>query len=241
MLLKTCLALCMALFCHASKLSYPVNGGTKEIKTSPTISVQKVVAGTVYNFVKEAAALPSYDGKAELSSGGRRFDDKDEVDLSEDDEDAAVTAPTTPELPSTPEAELEVDDATVPTVNTENPVTPSDGIGENEEDAEDSATLPEAPGDVTAPSVAEPPPAEAVPGQPGNSPDSSSSSSSASSEYSSSSSSEEYWQKEAYKKAWEYKIKNELNLSRSNKSKDVLARLYSPLAKTTKDKFSKRL
>jgi len=231
----------MAFFCHASKLIHPINGGIKENKSSPTISVQKVAAGgTVYDFVKETSALPSYAGKVELSSGGRRFDDTDEVVFSEDGEDAVATAPTTPELPSTPETDLEVDDATVPSVNTENPLTPSDGIGENEEDAEASATLPEAPADVTTPSIDEPPPAEAVPGQPGDSPDSSSSSSS-SSEYSSSSSSEEYRHKEAFKKAWEHKIKNELNLSRSSKSKDVLARLYSPLAKTTKDRFSKRL
>ncbi|ODN04053.1 hypothetical protein Ocin01_02608 [Orchesella cincta] len=238
MLLKTYLAVCMALLCHASKLTNPTNGSP----LSPTISVQRVSGGRVYNFVKEASALPQNAGKPVSRGSGRRFgDDTDEVVFSEDGEDAAVTVPTTPELPSTPETDLEENDATVPTVNTENPLTPSDGISENEQDAEDSATLPEAPTDVTAPSVPEPPPAEAVPGQPIDAPDSSSSSSSASSEYSSSSSSEEYRYKEAFKKAWEHKIKNELNLNRSSKSKDVLARLYSPLSKTSKDRFSKRL
>jgi len=227
----------LVAICHASKLQLPVGSDSKaalESSTSPTISFQKKVGSTFYNFVKLDSTVPPNVEIVESTPTPFMFDETRELvfmdDDNEDDEEATSTVTSISEHDA-----AEMEDGVSATEVSDSP---SDTAGDN---SPNSPSTDNEPGDGALPSQPEQSPGEAVPGQPGEDTldSSSSSSSSESDSKSSSSSSEEY--REAFKR-WEHKVKNEL--ARSNKSKDLLARVYSPLPnsnKIGKIKFSKRL
>jgi len=222
------------------------------VKIAPTTTVEsEALADEIENHTEVPSVYSASEAVTSVVSANtsENAEDDDEsneeaVVLGESEEDVETSETTfATTLSPTPPAAVQQDDG-----HTEVPGSAADSSGDSSSISGDNGGLPDAPGGddggvPSAPSASgdssdggsaggvpsdqTPPPAEAVPGQPGeDDPDSSSSSSSE--ESSSSSSSEEF--KGAYiKKAWEYKLKS--------KQQESLARIHNKFMK--KDKISK--